>query len=75
MENHAFLEVLGVFLAGFGPEMLEDQSVGFGFESMGHKEGLSPEAKAAIEELQSHCSATPLECARKSSTFAAFKEV
>ena len=39
--------------------------MGFGFESMGHKEGLSPEAKAAIEELQSHCSATPLECAKR----------
>lgn len=37
-----------------------DKTVGFGFSSIGHKEGLSPEAKAAFAELQSHCSAKPL---------------
>eukprot|EP00931_Biecheleriopsis_adriatica_P074692 TRINITY_DN4869_c0_g1_i1.p1 TRINITY_DN4869_c0_g1~~TRINITY_DN4869_c0_g1_i1.p1 ORF type:complete len:1392 (+),score=293.48 TRINITY_DN4869_c0_g1_i1:62-4177(+) len=35
-------------------------NVGFGFESMGHKEGFSPQAKKAFKELQSHCSAQPL---------------
>eukprot|EP00913_Durusdinium_trenchii_P031097 g29121.t1 len=41
--------------------MKNDESVGFGFQSEGHKEGLSHEAAAAIAELQSHCSPQPLE--------------
>ncbi|CAE7237141.1 unnamed protein product [Symbiodinium pilosum] len=37
-----------------------DESVGFGFESQGHKEGLSPEARAAFEDLAKHCHERPL---------------
>lgn len=37
-----------------------DKSVHMGFSSMGHKEGLSPEATAAFTELSKHCNAQPL---------------
>jgi len=37
-----------------------DESVGFGFESQGHQEGLSPEAQAAFADLAKHCHEKPL---------------
>lgn len=39
---------------------LKDKSVGFGFESMGHKEGLSPEAQLQLKSKsnRSHVTVT-----------------
>lgn len=37
-----------------------DESVGFGVESQGHKEGLSANAQQALQDLRSHCTAAPL---------------